>query len=148
MYVGKSTNVSRRVRMHMSGLGAKFTSHLFRPTGRQLPRLGILCGPGDGPERDETLRQMELRGPEYVRGWKFCNQNLTLEDRVEIEANLRELFDLCRRCGRPDHFARSCKHSTDRHGKAIPTTHQPLAVEESPKNKNVILASKPANEAL
>jgi hypothetical protein len=50
--------------------GSAFT-RLHPPTGRLLPRLGNLEGDGDGPERDETLRQMQKRGPQRVRGWKY-----------------------------------------------------------------------------
>lgn len=41
VYVGKSTNVDRRVRQHTDGLGARFTRR-HRPTGKLLPRLGVL----------------------------------------------------------------------------------------------------------
>lgn len=118
VYVGKSQNVSRRAEQHTGGRGAAFTK-LYRPTGRLLPRLGSLDGDGDGPERDETLRQMEARGCNMVRGWKFTGRTLTAQDRAEIEANVRELRDLCRRCGREGHFSHACEHATDRHGKRL-----------------------------
>lgn len=107
VYVGKSGDVDRRLKQHMAGTGAEFTK-LFRPTGRLLPRLGDLEGSGDGPERDETLRQMHVRGMDKVRGWRYCAKTLGKEDRADIEANLRELHDLCRSCGSPGHMARYC----------------------------------------
>lgn len=119
VYVGRSTNVQRRLIQHMTGKGAQFTRHHRKPTGKLLPRLGNLVGDGDGPERDETLRQMEKRGPDMVRGWKYCHPVLSEEDRREIESNLRELLNLCRRCGKPGHFARRCWSVVDRHGKPI-----------------------------
>lgn len=61
VYVGKSSDVKLRVGQHMAGAGSAFTK-AHRPTGRLLPRLGTLVGDGDGPERDETLRQMLRHG--------------------------------------------------------------------------------------
>ena len=61
VYVGKTHDVEKRVGQHMEGKGASFTKR-YKPTGRLLPRLGCLEGDGDGPERDETLRQMDKHG--------------------------------------------------------------------------------------
>lgn len=118
VYVGKSRNVKRRYEEHMRGVGACFTKYK-KPTGKMLERLGNLEGDGDGPERDETLRQMDCLGFEKVRGWKYTSRFLSTEDAAEIESNIRELKDLCRRCGRSTHFARDCRCVTDRHGKKI-----------------------------
>lgn len=129
VYVGKSNDVSRRLLQHMKGMGSEFTKK-WKPTGKILPRLGDLHGSGDGPERcvwpanpllllvfranlyfayrDETLRQMSLRGVDNVRGWKYCRKTLSREDRNDIDTNMRELYDLCRICGKAKHFARQC----------------------------------------
>ena len=118
VYVGKSTDVSKRLKQHMDGLGAVFTK-THKPTGVLLQRLGTLEGEGDGPERDETLRQMDKLGVMKVRGWKYTSKILSLSDKRDIESNIRELNDLCRRCGRAGHFAKFCRLKTDRHGSKI-----------------------------
>lgn len=114
VYVGKtSRGVACRLAEHSQsggsgGRGATFT-RLHPPTGRLLPRLGNLEGDGDGPERDETLRQMHARGPQRVRGWKYvCKGLLKAQDLQEIEDNIREMLDLCRKCGKKGHFAMQC----------------------------------------
>ena len=114
VYVGKtSRSISTRLAEHMGGGykkfgGAAFT-RLHPPTGKLLKRLGNLEGDGDGPERDETLRQMRRHGPQKVRGWKYTRKGpLGKEDLQEIEANMREVFDLCRRCGKKGHFTMQC----------------------------------------
>jgi hypothetical protein len=43
VYVGKSSNVTRRIQQHKLGKGAMFTKR-HPPTGRQLDRLGKLQG--------------------------------------------------------------------------------------------------------
>lgn len=119
VYVGKSRDIPKRLKQHMSGHGASYTKR-NPPTGKLLPRLGNLDGDGDGPERDETLRWINKLGPDNVRGWRYCTKNLTAADREDIESNLREMYDLCRRCGMSGHFAAECKSKTDRMGKALP----------------------------
>lgn len=107
IYVGSTMDLQRRIRQHVCGQGSSFTRK-YKPTGRVLPRIGSLQGDGDGPERDETLRQMHRHGFHRVRGWKFVNPALSGQDIIEIESNIREMLDLCRRCGSSDHFASSC----------------------------------------
>jgi hypothetical protein len=46
-------------------------------------------------------------------------ENLPEEEYEEAEANIRELFDLCRRCGYKGHFCTHCKATFDRLGNAI-----------------------------
>ena len=117
VYVGSSTNVQRRIGQHKAGWGSAFT-RANRPTGVLLPRLGNVQGDGDAAERDETLRYMFLRGIPMVRGWKFTQVIMPFSDFAEAEANIRELYDLCRRCGRPGHFITQCSTASDRWGRA------------------------------
>ena len=76
VYVGKSTDVARRVGQHTSGCGAAWTK-AYPPTGVLLPRLGNVRGSGDAAERDETLRYMFLRGITNVRGWRYVAVNMS-----------------------------------------------------------------------
>jgi predicted GIY-YIG superfamily endonuclease len=118
VYVGSSRNVDRRVAQHQSGSGSAFT-RAYKPTGVRLPRLGNISGDGDAAERDETLRYMYERGIAFVRGWKFTQVAMPPEEFDEAEANIRELFDLCRKCGYKGHFMAQCKATYDRWGKAV-----------------------------
>jgi predicted GIY-YIG superfamily endonuclease len=116
VYVGHSADVKRRIQQHMTGQGAAFTK-AFPPTGVLLPRLGCVTGSSEAAERDETLRYMFLRGISLVRGWKFVQVQMSDKDERDAEENIRELFDLCRRCGHPGHFVTHCKAHFDRLGR-------------------------------
>ena len=118
VYVGSSGNVDRRINAHMAGLGSAFT-RMFKPTGTRLPRLGNMVGNGDGPERDETLRYMVQRGTRLVRGWKYSLVDMPDDDFNDAEANIRELSDLCRRCGHSGHFVADCRMAFDRLGMSL-----------------------------
>ena len=117
VYVGHSSDIRRRIQQHMSGHGSAFTK-AFPPTGVILPRLGCVSGSAEAAERDETLRYMFLRGIQAVRGWRYVRVHMPEEEARDAEANIRELFDLCRRCGHPGHFIGHCKANFDRLGRA------------------------------
>jgi predicted GIY-YIG superfamily endonuclease len=116
VYVGHSGDLRRRVQQHMAGQGSAFTK-AFPPTGVLLPRLGCVTGSAEAAERDETLRYMFLRGFQFVRGWRYVRVEMTEHEVQDAEENIRELFDLCRRCGHPGHFVTQCKANFDRLGR-------------------------------
>jgi len=116
VYVGHSSDTRRRIQQHLTGQGSAFTK-AFPPTGVVLPRLGCVTGCAEAAERDETLRYMFLRGIMLVRGWKYVRVAMQDSEHDEAEANIRELFDLCRRCGHPGHFIGHCKANFDRLGR-------------------------------
>jgi predicted GIY-YIG superfamily endonuclease len=118
VYVGSSKDVPRRLSQHAAGSGSAYT-RIYRPTGVQLPRLGNVEGDGDAAERDETLRYMMLRGVHFVRGWKFARVVMPPEEFDEAEANIRELYDLCRKCGFKGHFCTYCRATFDRLGNPV-----------------------------
>lgn len=116
VYVGHSGDTRRRIQQHMAGQGSAFTK-AFPPTGVVLPRLGCVTGSPEAAERDETLRYMFLRGIQLVRGWRYVRVDMPDSEVQDAEENIRELFDLCRRCGHPGHFITQCKANFDRLGR-------------------------------
>jgi predicted GIY-YIG superfamily endonuclease len=118
VYVGKSSNMDRRFIQHSIGIGSVFTK-TYHPTGKILPRLGNISGDGDAAERDETLRYMYKLGIDNVRGWRYTQLVLSKEDRKDAERNMREVLDLCRKCGQKGHFIKCCTAKVDRHGNKI-----------------------------
>lgn len=118
IYVGKTSNIPKRLGEHMNHSGSAFTKK-FQPTGRSLERLGNIQGDGDAAERDETLRYMYLRGIENVRGWRYTQVHMSPEQIQDAELNIRETFDLCRKCGMPGHFVQRCRNKLDRLGNPV-----------------------------
>ena len=116
VYVGHSSDTRRRMHQHLAGQGSAFTK-AFPPTGVILPRLGCVSGSAEAAERDETLRYMFLRGIQVVRGWKYTRVYMAEDEVQDAEENIRELYDLCRRCGHPGHFVSQCKAHFDRLGR-------------------------------
>jgi len=116
VYVGRTSDMKRRIGQHMTGKGSAF-SQAFPPTGILLPRLGQVRGSDEAAERDETLRYMFLRGIPLVRGWKYTRVGMSEQEHQDAEENIRELFDLCRRCGHPGHFVTRCQANFDRNGR-------------------------------
>ncbi len=118
VYVGRTSCLDRRMSQHLAGRGSSFTQ-AYPPTGVLLPRLGRVTGSAEAAERDETLRYMFLRGVGMVRGWKYTRVEMSAEEEQDAEANIRELFDLCRRCGLQGHFVGQCRSGFDRFGRPV-----------------------------
>lgn len=102
MYVGKATDVQKRVRDHFQGKGAALTR-----ADPPIDLLPLLDGRGD--ELRETLAQMAVHGLNSVRGYRWVHRNLRQGDRRAIIEDMIEQFNLCRRCGRQGHFASQCR---------------------------------------
>jgi predicted GIY-YIG superfamily endonuclease len=118
IYVGKTSNLTRRTDDHMNNKGSMWTK-MYPPTGVTLPRLGNIEGDGDAAERDETLKYMYKYGVQNVRGWRYVQLYLDLKEKAEIEMEIRENMELCRRCGKKGHFIKNCKETHDRLGNMI-----------------------------
>ena len=97
-YVGKSSNIQERISQHRRERG-HFT--VLRPeTEGSTSDL-------ESWERNETLHRMLQHGIKNVRGWMFTKAKLT---RTEYNAKRQifEKYDLCRICGRDNHFSSRC----------------------------------------
>lgn len=106
-YVGKSNDIDSRIAEHAQGVGASCLA------GRGVWEEIIPFTPNQGSdheswERSETLHRMMMHGIDNVRGWMFTSPSLTETERNAAFRQICEKFDLCRRCGRRDHFADAC----------------------------------------
>jgi len=99
IYVGKSNDIDARIQEHKRKHGKL----------REINGLATAI-PQDleAWERSEFLAQVAEHSIDYVRGWRFTKTNLSKQDLDEVEAELREKYDLCRLCGAQGHFANEC----------------------------------------
>mgnify|MGYP002623480377 CR=1 FL=1 len=101
-YVGRTSNLERRLRDHSSGYGSAWTRK-YKPV-RVLRTI-----PGDKfDEEPWTLRMMEKYGLDRVRGGRWVQVKLDEQSRREIEDRMRWADDRCIRCGLAGHFVANC----------------------------------------
>jgi hypothetical protein len=106
-YVGKTTDVDRRMNQHFSGNGSQVTKK-FKPINGEI----VDEVPGffaDDVEHEHTEDYIDKYGYENVRGGMYTNSK-TLQKKKEC---------VCYRCGRPGHYSNQCYAKTHVDGKSI-----------------------------
>lgn len=135
-YVGKSTNIRNRLEQHYQG---KFTAAWVAKQGGVLDVEAPLTPKEqvDSWEQKETVARMIKHGFDKVRGfeWTTCGSLSNLDIQL-FRRSACGLFDLCRRCGNPGHFATNCSHQ-------LTSWMQDKHIETNPVNE----AESPPSEA-
>ena len=98
-YVGKSTDIAKRIREHKAGRGAVVCG---LSTAKRVPPITSPIRMGDDDdweswERNETLTRMYEFGIQMVRGWMFTSRHLSVQDEEMAFRQICERFDLCRK---------------------------------------------------
>ena len=95
-YVGKTTNVNKRMVQHFSGKGSKVTQK-FKPINGEIVDecYGFFS---DELEQKHTDENIKKHGYNNVRGGKYTNSH-TLTDNSDIT---------CFKCGKVGHYANQC----------------------------------------
>lgn len=103
-YVGKTSNVEKRIRQHARGAGSSWTrKHPFE----KLLRVFHNCDSYD--EDKYTLKLIDRFGVENVRGGSYVSINLSQQEIESITRRIRMATDRCLKCGSPDHFSYRCR---------------------------------------
>lgn len=101
-YVGKSRDIASRVARHAKCSTCKGTPVEIEPVTEPIYH------DWESWERNETLELMRLHGIQKVRGWKYTMQCMHQSDIDDALSQIREKYDLCRKCGQANHFAMHC----------------------------------------
>jgi predicted GIY-YIG superfamily endonuclease len=107
-YVGKSSDVAKRVKEHATGKGAGYTK-LYKPT--QVLEVRPLKTPQD--ENNLTREYMTKYGVNNVRGGSYTQIALAPEVKQVLEQEIRGNTDACFTCGKKGHFASKCTSESE-----------------------------------
>ena len=120
-YVGKTTNVDRRMNQHFSGGGAKVTKK-FKPIDAKV----VDEVPGffsDDVEQEYTEEYIGKYGYENVRGGKYTNSKTLKKSSPKNNGiytmwntNSKKGYNKCSRCGRTGHSKEKCYAKTHANG--------------------------------
>ncbi|AOM63409.1 hypothetical protein [Heterosigma akashiwo virus 01] len=101
-YIGRSTNVYKRINDHFNNDGTLWT-RLYHPKGFKIVED---CKSYD--EFEYTIEYMKKYGINSVRGSIFCNIDLEPEDVAFIEKLINCTENRCYKCKNTGHFASEC----------------------------------------
>jgi len=104
-YVGKTTDVDRRMDQHFSGNGSKVTKKFKPIDGKTIDEV-----PGffsDDVEQEYTEDYIEKYGYNNVRGGYYTNSQ-TLEKNNKKQYVTKKKQVKCYKCGKYGHYANQC----------------------------------------
>lgn len=102
-YVGKSTNINKRLKQHFKNKGSMWT-RLYKPL--QIYEIRRNCD--DFDEEKITLQYMKKFGINNVRGGSYTRLHLSKYELNHLIRLIRSSEDRCFVCGSQDHFAKHC----------------------------------------
>jgi len=102
-YVGKTTDVKKRVTEHATGNGARYTK-LYKPS--RVVEVRTLKSSQD--ENNLTREYMEKYGVDKVRGGSYSQVNLPSDTKRILETEFRGNSNACFKCGNVGHFMSAC----------------------------------------
>ena len=107
-YVGKSDNVEKRYKQHLTGYGSSITKK-YKPI--QIEKIFENSSPFD---EDKFVKEyMDKYGIDKVRGGTYINEILTDNQISNLKKELWGAKDLCTKCDRNTHWIKDCYATKD-----------------------------------
>lgn len=107
-YVGKTNNVSKRFREHMTGYKSSSWTRKYKPI-----KIEEIYHDADSLDEDKiTVQYMMNHGIQNVRGGPYVSIKLPEETRKHILQRIRMASNLCVRCGSDSHFVMECEQAS------------------------------------
>ena len=104
-YVGRTSNLQRRLQEHFSNSGGSFWTKKYKPI-RLLRKIETCDSIFD---EDKFVKEtMAEYGIDNVRGGSYVQEYIPSEIRIHIEKEIRFAKDLCISCGSENHFVHEC----------------------------------------
>lgn len=104
-YVGKSTNINKRLKQHFKQKKGACWTRLYRPL--QIYEIRRNCDEFD--EEKITLQYMKKFGINNVRGGSYTRLQLSNYEINHLVRLIRSSEDRCFVCGSREHFAKQCE---------------------------------------
>ena len=109
-YIGKTTNMDKRMKQHFTGNGSQVTKKFAPVSATKIATCNGYFS--DKVEQQFTEKKIKKHGYKNVRGGYYTNSK-TLTTNPKPSTNQK---NRCYRCGRPGHYATSCYAKTHVNG--------------------------------
>lgn len=106
IYVGRTTNMTKRYQEHLSGKGSAWTQkHKLIRKLEEYPNSDVF-------DEDKYVKKyMHLYGINKVRGGSYSEVILDADKIAAIENEFRGALDQCMKCGKKGHFIKNCPNN-------------------------------------
>ena len=107
-YIGKSNNIEKRYKEHISGLGSVWTKK-YKPI-----KIEKIIKNASIYDEDRYVKEyMAKYGLDNVRGGAYSSMKLSDDQICSLAKEFIATNDLCTRCGRSGHFIKDCYAKKD-----------------------------------
>jgi predicted GIY-YIG superfamily endonuclease len=103
LYVGRTTDIAKRIEQHFLGEGSAWTKR-YKPVAVVATMHTV-----DMFDEDKWVKIcMRSAGIDNVRGGSYSSMRLSVEQKKTLEREIRTAEDRCFKCGSSDHFSSDC----------------------------------------